>query len=196
MMNLSKATRECKNLQRVMREVRIWGRYGEDRGRTQLFYFCSKGMTSSVIRMLEMKSIDVMARTGGREDGSTCLMAAARYGHLDICRLLIDKGADIQAKSSGGWTPLHSAAGQGGHIEIVRLLCDRGADIEARDNGGWRPLHYAAIYGHISIVKELIEVRNADINARTDSGRTALRMLRVNGNADFDAFLVSRGGII
>jgi len=75
-------------------------------------------------------------------------------------------------------------------------LCDRGADIEARDYGGWRPLHYAAIYGHISIVKELIEVRNADINARTDSGRTALRMLRVNGNADFDAFLVSRGGII
>ena len=61
--------------------------------------------------------------------GSTCLMAAARYGHLDICRLLIDKGADIQAKSNGGWTPLHSAAGQGGHIEIVRLLCDRGAEL-------------------------------------------------------------------
>jgi hypothetical protein len=57
-MILSKATRECKNLQRVMREVRIWGRYGEDRGRTQLFYFCSKGMTSSVIRMFEMKSME------------------------------------------------------------------------------------------------------------------------------------------
>jgi hypothetical protein len=191
-MNLSKATRECKNLQRVMREVMNWGRYG---GGTQLYYFCEKGMTSSVMRMLEMKSIDVEARTGGKEDGMTCLEIAASNGYFDICRLLIDKGADIQAKSSGGWTPLHSAAGQGGHIEIVRLLCDRGADIEARDNGGWRPLHYAAIYGHISIVKELIEVRNADINARTNSGRTALRLARDNGKSDIAAYLVSRGGI-
>jgi len=76
-MNLSKATRECKNLQRVMREVMNWGRYGEDRGRTQLFYFCSKGMTSSVMRMLEMKSIDVEARRGGSEDVLTCIMTAA-----------------------------------------------------------------------------------------------------------------------
>ena len=53
-MNLSKATRECKNLQRVMREVRNWGEYG---GRTQLHYYCREGMSSSVMRMLEMKSI-------------------------------------------------------------------------------------------------------------------------------------------
>ena len=61
-MNLSKATRECKNLQRYMREVMNWGTYG---GRTQLHFFCWHGMTLSVKRMLEMKSIDVEARTGG-----------------------------------------------------------------------------------------------------------------------------------
>jgi hypothetical protein len=192
-MNLSKATRECKNLQRVMREVMNWGRY---KGRTQLFYFCNKGMTSSAMRMLDMKSIDVEARRGGKEDGRTCLLTAAYNGRLDICRLLIDKGADIEAKSSDGVNPLNSAAGQGGHIEIVRLLCDRGADIEARDNGGWRPLHYAAINGHISIVKELIEVRNADINARNDDGETALRLAREHSKADIPAYLVSHGGII
>ena len=151
-------------------------------------------MTSSVKRMLEMKSIDVEARNGGREDGRTCLMTAAEYGHLDICRLLIDKGAQMEATDNSGWTSLHLVSWEG-HIDIVRLLCDRGADIEARDNGGWRPLHYAAIYGHISIVKELIEVRNADINARTDSGRTALRLARDNGKSDIAAYLVSRGGI-
>ena len=81
-------------------------------------------------------------REGGREDGWTCLIDAASYGHLDICRLLIDKGAQVEAKDSDGWTPLHSAALRG-HVEIVRLLCDRGADVEARDNGGRRPLHRA-----------------------------------------------------
>ena len=95
-MNLSKATRECKNLQRVMREVR--NRYGM----TQLFYFCWKGMTSSVKRMLEMKSINVEARACEREDGETCLMIAANDGHLDICRLLIDKGAHLEAKDING----------------------------------------------------------------------------------------------
>jgi hypothetical protein len=54
MMNLLKAIRECKNLQRMMREMMNWGRYG---GRTQLHFFCERGMTSIVVRMLEMKSM-------------------------------------------------------------------------------------------------------------------------------------------
>jgi hypothetical protein len=194
MMNLSKATRECKNLQRVMREVMNWGRYEGGRW-TQLFYFCLMGMTSSVKRMLDMKSIDMEARQGGREDGSTLLIEAAYYGHLDICRLLIDKGAQVNAKCSGGVTPLHNTA-INGYIERVRLLCDHGADIEARTFIGWRPLHSAACFGNISIVKELIEVRNADVNARDDSGRTALSLARDHGMADIAAYLVSLGGVI
>ena len=109
------------------------------------------------------------------EGGYTCLMEAAFNGHLDVCRLLIDKGAHIEAKNRYGRTPLHYAAANG-HLEIVRLLCDRGADIEAHDDDGCRSLHYSAYYGHISIVKELLEVRNAEINARTITGRTALRI--------------------
>jgi ankyrin repeat protein len=88
-MILSKATRECKNLQRVMREVMNRG------GETQLHFFSWKGMTSSVKRMLEMKSIDVEARNGGEEDGDTCLITAIGFGHVDTCRLLIDKGAQL-----------------------------------------------------------------------------------------------------
>jgi hypothetical protein len=186
-MNLSKATRECKNLQRVMREVR------DKRGRTQLYYFCEKGKTSSVMRMLEMKSIDVDARREGRMDERTCLLTAAYIGHLNICRLLIDKGADIEAKDFYDSTPLHNAASQG-HIEIVRLLCNHGADFEARDISRWRPLHLAT---HISIVKELIEVRNADINARTVDGTTSLSIARTTwGCPNIAAYLVSHGGIV
>jgi hypothetical protein len=192
MMNLSKATRECKNLQRVMREVMNWG---EDGGLTQLYFFCDKGMTSSVMRMLDMKSINVEAKYGGKEHGWTCLMTAALIGHLDICRLLIDKGAQVNAKCCGGVTPLHMAVCKG-HIEIVRLLCDHGAYIEARNNGGYRPLHSAACNGRFSIVKELIEVRNADINARNDEGWTALRFAREHSKADIAAYLVSHGGVV
>jgi len=188
LMNLSKATRECKNLQREMREVRM----GRWRGKTQLYYYCWKGMTASVVRMLEMRSIDVEAKEG--EYGRTCLMIASDNGHLAICRLLIDKGAQLEAKNSGGDTPLLWAA-FGGHIEMIRLMCDHGADVEARSESGRRPLHWAAINGHISVVKELIEERNAEINARDEEGRTALREARDRNKPDVVAYLVSRGGI-
>jgi serine/threonine-protein phosphatase 6 regulatory ankyrin repeat subunit B len=122
-------------------------------------------------------------------------MIAANDGHLDICRLLIDKGAHLEAKDINGWTPLILASWEG-HIEIARLLCDRGADFEASDSRGKRPLHFAAMYGDISVVKELIEVRNVEINARDDIGWTALSYARLNNHADISAYLVSQGGII
>ncbi len=126
--------------------------------------------------------------------GETCLIIAALEGHLSICRLLIDKGAQLEAKNRYGNTPLQLAA-ERGHVEVVRLLCDIGADIEARDNHGWRPLHNAAYNGHISVMKELIEERNAEINARDDNGSTALRWTRGNNKPDVAAYLVSHGGI-
>jgi hypothetical protein len=189
LINLSKFTRICQNLQPVMREVT------NKMGLTQLYYFCWKGMASSVVRMLEMRSIDVEGRLGGREDGGTCLMISAYHGRLDICRLLLDKGAQVEAKDSLGNTPLHYAANEG-HVEIVRLLCDRGADVETRGDRGGRPLHIAAWKGHISVVKELIEERNAEINARMNNGWTALSLARAWNRHDIAAYLVSRGGIV
>jgi hypothetical protein len=186
LINLSKFTRICQNLQPVMREVR------NGRGETQLYYFCAWGMTSSVARMLEMRSIDVEAK---HVNGMTCLMEAAFNGHLAICRLLIDKGAQMDAKDRDGVSPLHWAADRG-HVEIVRLLCDRGADVEARCNRGWRPLHDAAFYGHLSVVKELIEERDAEINARDGRGRTALRKARNFNKHDVAAYLIPHGGIV
>ena len=190
LMNLTKETRICKLLQPVMREVR------NKKGKTQLWYYCQKGMTASVVRMLEMKSIDVEARReGGVKDGSTCLMIAACGGHLDICRLLIDKGAQLEVKDEYGKTPLHCAAIQS-NVEIVRLLCDHGADVEARTNNGVGPLHLAVFNGHISIVKELIEERNAEVNARDDERRTALWWAQQHNEHDIAAYLFSHGGIV
>ncbi len=189
LMNLTKETRICKLLQPVMREVR------NKKGKTQLWYYCEKGMTASVVRMLEMKSIDVEGRREGVDyDGWTCLLIAAWSGHLDICRLLIDKGAQVEAKNSNGRTPLHYAA-IFGRVEIVCLLCDHGADVEAHDIGGLRPLHCAAYNGHITVLKELIEERNADINARDDDGMTALRWDIRRNNPIITSYLISHGGI-
>ena len=139
------------------------------------------------------------ATEGGSIDGVyegryTCLMISSRSGHLDICRLLIDKGAQVKAKNRINKTPLHYAAGRG-YFEIVCLICDHGADVEARNEIGWTPLHYAAMGGYTAIVKELIEVRNADINARDVSYWTPRWWARNNFNANVAAYLAAHGGI-
>jgi len=163
-------------------------------GKTQLHYFCLHGLTSSVVRMLEMRSIDVEGRVEGEEDGDTCLMTAAWNGHLDICRLLIDKGAQVNAKGYDGYTPLHCAVSRI-QAKIVRLLCDHGADVEACDNDGWRPLELAALNGLMSIVKELIEVRHAEVNARDFNGQSALMAAMDQREDEMVAYLIAHGGI-
>ena len=156
---------------------------------TELYYLCRAGLTASVARKLSMRSFDVE----GKSNGETCLMTASRFGHLDICRLLIEKGAKADARELVGMTPLHFAIK---HVEIVRLLCDHGADIDARDMMfEITALSQAAFEGYLDVVQELVE-RNAEINARNTDGWTALMGARLNGKADVDAYLVAHGGIV
>ncbi|OBT40534.1 hypothetical protein VE00_08988 [Pseudogymnoascus sp. WSF 3629] len=65
------------------------------------------------------------------------LLSAAANGHEAVVRLLLEKGAHIEAKFNRGCTTLHKAA-DNGHEAVVRLLLEKGADVEAKDNNGWR----------------------------------------------------------
>ena len=59
------------------------------------------------------------------ERGSTPLLEAARYGHEDICRVLIAGGANLKSKDKDGKTALMLAV-QGDHEEVVRILKQAG----------------------------------------------------------------------
>jgi len=70
-----------------------------------------------------------------KEEGyeSTPLMRAAWEGQTDICKLLLDKGADINALSRTGWSALMSSAYRG-KCDTVKLLLERGADPTFKDH--------------------------------------------------------------
>jgi len=70
------------------------------------------------------------------------LHSAAASKQLEICRLLLDQGADINARQADGFAPLHAAA-QNGDVELIKLLLDRGADIHVRTETGATPLALA-----------------------------------------------------
>jgi len=84
------------------------------------------------------------------------LHAAANYGHLDVVRLLVSRGANIEVQDTTRHTPLMYAAFEG-HIDIVRYLLSVGADVNAACMSGETSLHEAAQGGKTKIVEVLLE---------------------------------------
>jgi ankyrin repeat protein len=84
----------------------------------------------------------------------TPLMFAAREGHVDATRLLIDAGSDVHAVDKNGITPLLMALSNN-RVPVARLLVERGADIHAKDWYGRTPLFAA------------VEIRNVDLHYTT-----------------------------
>lgn len=82
------------------------------------------------------------------------LHSAAAGRHLEIARMLINRGADVLARQAGEFTPLHSAA-QNGQIELVELLLEHGADTQATSARGQTPLDLAHDKGHTAVVERL-----------------------------------------
>jgi hypothetical protein len=184
LMNISKVTRNCIHLQPIMMNVKL-GRYG----RTQLHFCARNGLTSSVKRLLSIRNINVNVKDDW--NGSTPLHYTALNGLIEIARLLLQNGAEVNAKDSDGETPLHLAAFQG-HVDILHLLVENGADLEAEDDGGWRALHQSALCGHLAFVKELVTRYHVDINATENHGNTALH--HVN-EIEINRFLEANGAI-
>lgn len=84
-------------------------------------------------------------RGGEREpDGGelTPLVYAARAGHIDAARVLLEAGADVNQVSRYGWSPL-LAATQNRNYQLGNFLIENGADVNIANKGGWTPLYLA-----------------------------------------------------
>jgi ankyrin repeat protein len=82
------------------------------------------------------------------------LHAAAAGRHLGISRLLVERGADVNAAQRDSFTPLQEAA-QNGQLELVELLLAAGADRAARTSGGRSAADLAAEAGHTELAARL-----------------------------------------
>jgi len=122
--------------------------------------------------------------------GSTPLHHAAGYGPLANVELLINKGADVNAKNSRRSTPLHWAI----HDEAkVRLLLSKGAEVNTKQAQGRTPLFLAAMLGDGVPTMRLLFARGADPNLASANGQTPLMMAAARGNIEGMRLLIERG---
>ncbi|KAL6690214.1 hypothetical protein J3F84DRAFT_405362 [Trichoderma pleuroticola] len=121
----------------------------------------------------------------------TNLIIASYYGHYAVVRLLLNKGANVEAKDEIGQTPLSWAA-ENGHEAVVKLLVKRRADVGTKGRYGETPILKAANNGHEATVKLLVD-KGADIMARDRLNRTPLLVAAENGHEAVVKLLLERG---
>jgi ankyrin repeat protein len=139
------------------------------------FRAAARGDVDEVTRLLDAEPHLLEARDGRRYD-ATPLVVAAQEGHVGVVRLLLERGAEVNAAGLYGYTALHEAAG-GGHEEVVNVLLSSGADSSMKNRFGSTALMCAAGRGHVGVVKQLLQhLQGRGLNERTNQGRTAVGM--------------------
>lgn len=101
------------------------------------------------------------------------LCYSASNGHQDCCRVLLDKGADVNGVGLYGFTPLSTAAGAL-EVEIVIMLLQRGADVFARDEIGRTALLTAILNSRDLTILRLLLDAGADANMEDSRGLTPI----------------------
>ena len=145
----------------------FWHKYWEPAEVTSHSAFhcaCRFGLERAISDTLKLEDVDIDAATN---IGTTALIAAASYGHLDMIKLLLNRGADPK-KSNWYGSALHCAA-EAGRCESIRLLLDSGMNIDLINDFGRTPLHCATDKRHVPTIELLLDM-GADPNVQAYRG--------------------------
>ena len=121
----------------------------------EIFEVATAGDLVKVKELIKSEPVNINSKDEG---GNTPLHIASRYGHTQIVKFLVNKGADVNSKNTYGYTPLLSACGgMNPDINLLKELIAKGADINAQLDRGLTALHFATMSGNIEIISFLIK---------------------------------------
>ncbi len=152
----------------------------DDYGNTLLYIAAEKGRTNMAMLLLD-KDATVDARSLDYER-FTPLIVAAGNENVTVVKLLLQRGARPNPRSTSGWSALERSTIHG-NFDIVRMLLDAKVDPNEVYDDHSTPLMNAAGYGHPATVELLIS-RGAKIDVQSRDGDTALMAAANNGYAN------------
>ena len=109
---------------------------------------------------------------------------------MDLVRILVESGADVDKSTDKGLTPLHQAVRRNHLREVSRFLVDSGANINKRDEIGFAPLHYAVTRQDIDLTRFLVE-SGAEVNSKTNTSFTPLHFSAIIENLEFAGYFIN-----
>ncbi|XP_077417798.1 histone-lysine N-methyltransferase EHMT1-like isoform X2 [Vanacampus margaritifer] len=137
----------------------------------QLYVSAEEGELQRVIHLLvDGKDPNLMMDAQNKQ---TPLHAAATEGHVDICHMLIQAGANLEMLDDEQRTPLMAAC-ENNHLETVKYLIRAGAAINHKDIMGFTCLHLASKLGHYDVVQHLLSRTSKYINSQDNGGWTPI----------------------
>ena len=122
-------------------------------------------------------------RSGPRPDFAVSLS--------NVARLLLEHGADVNARDEHDSTPLHEAA-RNGRVEAIHVLLEYGADVNARKVDNTTTLHEAAQGGSIEAIRLLLEL-GVDVNVRKNDDTTTWHEAAFGGSVEAIRALLEHG---
>lgn len=150
-----------------------------------ILHYIVRNKNIDMAKKIVKKNVDIDVK-GMR--GETPLMWACMYDDLEMVSLLIENGADVNAKNRDSETVIFKAF----DYKILKKLVESGADIEAKNALSDRILHKVIDRGDIKSFEYLIE-RKADINAKNFSGFTPLMRAVISENEEMVRRLIELG---
>uniref|UniRef100_A0A6P5JXL5 [histone H3]-lysine(9) N-methyltransferase n=1 Tax=Phascolarctos cinereus TaxID=38626 RepID=A0A6P5JXL5_PHACI len=159
----------------------------------QLYFSARQGELQKVLLML-VDGIDPNFKME-HQNKRTPLHAAAESGHVDICHMLIQAGANIDTCSEDQRTPLMEAS-ENNHLDAVKYLIKAGALVDPKDAEGSTCLHLAAKKGHYDVVQYLLSNGQMDVNCQDDGGWTPMIWATEYKHIDLVKLLLATGSDI
>ncbi|XP_069792126.1 histone-lysine N-methyltransferase EHMT1-like isoform X4 [Narcine bancroftii] len=159
----------------------------------QLYISAKQGEMQKVLLML-VDGIDPNFRAE-HQNKRTPLHAAAEIGHVEICHMLVQAGANLDTCDDDQRTPLMEAA-ENNQLETVKYLLKAGALGDHKDVEGSTCLHLAAKKGHYDVVVHLLSTGLIDVNCQDDGGWTSMIWATEYKHIDIVKLLLSKGADI
>jgi len=152
-----------------------------------------------VVRHLLEHGADTDAQA--HTEHSTPLHVASYHGGFKVVQLLLERGANINARNEEGHTPLHRVLLDldddfgAEYFDAIQLLLEHGADVGALDGRQSTPLHVASKYGTAKATRLLLE-HGADVHALDGNHSTPLHLASQGENAELVRLLLDHGANI
>jgi len=143
-----------------------------------------------IVEYLISKGVNIDEKNGQVEN--TALIKACENGSLDIAKVLVDAGANINLKSKAGFAPLYMAVDKK-HKPIVEYLISKGVNVNEKnglDNGS--ALYLASYNGSLEIVTMLVDA-GADVHLKPIHGYSPLYAAFENKHKPIMEYLISKG---